>query len=164
VVEPIKRKRGAPLGNHNATKHGYYAKGLNRAQQLEFSQAAGVSGLDEEIALLRVAVKKAAAGDNLKALFRAVNTLDKLIRTRYRVGNNGADDNFKRAVENLEKYTLAPLGIVPLSKNQTISNSQQNHSNATQSQSNGQQMPDKPKQIGTLNKSKQITQYEADLP
>jgi hypothetical protein len=161
-----KKKRGAPPGNRNAVKHGYYAKGLNRAQQQEYSHAADVSGLDEEITLLRVAVKKAAAADNPKALFRAVTILDKCIRTRYRVSNSGRDERLKQSIAGVIKDVFIPLGVdigtsvFTKSVIQTKTNGKQSLSNANQTGSNGHQMPNKPKQIDT----KQITNNEPELP
>ena len=47
------RQRGAPKGNQNARKHGFYSKVLDEAEQLDFELATGVQGIDDEIALLR---------------------------------------------------------------------------------------------------------------
>jgi len=52
-----KRKRGAPKGNQNARKHGFYCKVLDEAEQLDFELAQGVEGIDDEVALLRVKIK-----------------------------------------------------------------------------------------------------------
>ncbi len=51
------RKRGAPKGNQNARKHGFYSRVLDEAEQLDFELATGVEGIDGEIALLRVKIK-----------------------------------------------------------------------------------------------------------
>ncbi len=57
MPEEIKRKRGAPKGNQNARKHGFYSRVLDEAEKLDFELAAGVDGIDDEIALLRVKIK-----------------------------------------------------------------------------------------------------------
>ena len=57
------RKRGAPKGNQNARKHGFYAKVLDEADQLDFELASGVEGIDDEIALLRVKIKSILEND-----------------------------------------------------------------------------------------------------
>jgi uncharacterized protein YjcR len=49
-------KRGAPRGNQNACKHGFYSQVLNEAEQLELERAKGIEGIAEEIALLRVKI------------------------------------------------------------------------------------------------------------
>ena len=43
-------KRGAPAGNQNARKHGFYSRVLDEEEQLDFEQATSVEGLDDEIA------------------------------------------------------------------------------------------------------------------
>ncbi|MAF85714.1 MAG: hypothetical protein CL875_04470 [Dehalococcoidales bacterium] len=43
----VKRKRGAPEGNQNARKHGFYSKVLDEAEQLDFELATGVEGIDD---------------------------------------------------------------------------------------------------------------------
>ncbi len=59
-----KRKSGAPRGNQNARKHGFYSKVLDEAEQLDLEQATRVEGIDDEIALLRVKIKSVAAHDS----------------------------------------------------------------------------------------------------
>jgi hypothetical protein len=54
-----KRKRGAPVGNKNALKHGFYSKIFDRADKRDFERAAGIEGIDEEIALMRLKIKRA---------------------------------------------------------------------------------------------------------
>jgi len=38
-------KRGAPEGNQNARKHGFYSRVLDEAEQIDFEQATGVEAL-----------------------------------------------------------------------------------------------------------------------
>ena len=45
-----KGKRGAPRGKQTARKRGFYARVLDEAEQLDFELAAGVNGIDDEIA------------------------------------------------------------------------------------------------------------------
>jgi uncharacterized protein YjcR len=49
--------RGAPEGNQNARKHGFYSKVLDEDEQMDFEQATCEEGLDNEIALLRTKIK-----------------------------------------------------------------------------------------------------------
>jgi hypothetical protein len=116
MAEPAKRQRGGQPGNKNALKHGYYARYLAPDRQQDFLEAAGVDGLDEEIALVRVAVKNAATGGdnkNLKPLLRAVNALDKLVRTRYRVAVSGREQQLREAISNVVRNFMVPLGVAP---------------------------------------------------
>ena len=66
------RKRGAPKGNQNARKHGFYSKVLDEAEQLDFELATGVEGIDDEIALLRVKIKSILENDpeNIKLIMQ----------------------------------------------------------------------------------------------
>ena len=50
MVEEISKK-GAPYGNQNARKHGFYSAVLTDTEQHDIDIATGVEGLDEEIAL-----------------------------------------------------------------------------------------------------------------
>ncbi len=52
------RRRGAPPGNTNALKHGFYARKFKPKQLDDYTRAAAVTGLDEEIALLRLIIRK----------------------------------------------------------------------------------------------------------
>jgi hypothetical protein len=108
-----KRKRGAPPGNHNALKHGYYSKAYKRADRHDFFDAAGIKGIDEEIALLRHELKKAISGGddrNLKVLERAAASLEKLVRTRSMI-KDSQTDGLQEAIETSLRDSLVPLGI-----------------------------------------------------
>ena len=108
-----KRKRGAPAGNKNAVKHGFYSKMLNEADKKDFEKAAGIEGIDEEIALMRLEIKRAIIeGDdtNLKIIIRATNALEKLIRTRYLI-SAAQRQGLKQAIGNVIRDIIVPLGI-----------------------------------------------------
>ena len=106
------RKRGAPKGNQNARKHGFYSKVLDEAEQLDFELAAGVDGIDEEIALLRVKIKSILENDpeNIKLIMRATNSLERLIRTRYNITRE-QKKGLKEAIGNVLRVVALPLGI-----------------------------------------------------
>lgn len=83
-----KRHRGGQKGNHNAVKHGYYSRELNKEQRLDFNVAAGMEGIEEEIALLRFKIKQSVTtGDiaDLIPLSRITYALEKLIRTNQKL-------------------------------------------------------------------------------
>ena len=42
MAEETAGKRGAPKGNQNARKHGFYSKVLDESEQLDFALATGV--------------------------------------------------------------------------------------------------------------------------
>ena len=108
-----KRKRGAPKGNRNARKRSFYDKVFDEADRLDFELASGVNGIDDEIALLRVEIKKAIMGGdpkNLKLLVDATNALERLIRTRYKITKEQGK-GLKEAIGNVLKDVALPLGI-----------------------------------------------------
>ena len=109
---PAKRKRGAPKGNQNARKHGFYSKVLDEAEQLDFELASGVEGIDDEIALLRVKIKSLIAHDpeNIKLIMEATNTLAGLVKTRYNITKE-QKKGLKEAIGNVLRDIALPLGI-----------------------------------------------------
>jgi hypothetical protein len=112
MAEKLKRKRGAPKGNQNARKHGFYSKVLNEAEQLDFELAAGVNGFDDEIALLRVKIKSLLENDpeNIKLLMAATTTLANLVKTKYKISKE-QKQGLKEAIENVLKDIAIPLGL-----------------------------------------------------
>lgn len=107
-----KRKRGAPKGNQNARKHGFYSKVLDEAEQLDFELASGVEGIDDEIALLRVKIKSILYHDpeNIKLVMQVTNTLAKLVKTRYNITREQRK-GLKEAIGNVLRDVALPLGI-----------------------------------------------------
>ena len=106
------RKRGAPKGNQNARKHGFYSKVLDEAEQLDFELASGVEGIDDEIALLRVKIKSILENDpeNIKLIMQATSALERLIRTRYKITKEQRK-GLKEAIGNVLRDVALPLGI-----------------------------------------------------
>ena len=107
-----KRKRGAPKGNQNARKHGFYAKVLDEAEQFDFELASGVNGIDDEITLLRVKIKSVLEKDpqNIKLIMQATNTLAGLVKTRYKISKE-QKKGLKEAIGNVLRDVALPLGI-----------------------------------------------------
>ena len=112
MPEIEEKKRGAPYGNQNARKHGFYSHVLTPDEQADFDQATEVEGLEEEIALVRVKLKSLIARDpdNTKLIMRGVATLEKLVKTRY---NNGKEEKqgLREAIENVLKDVAIPIGV-----------------------------------------------------
>ncbi len=82
-----RKKRGAPPGNRNARKHGFYSKSLTPEQQARFELARHADLLAEEIATLRV--KIAALVDNPRTdpnlILRAMLSLARMVSTEERL-------------------------------------------------------------------------------
>ena len=108
----VDRKRGAPKGNQNARKHGFYSKVLDEAEQLDFELASGVEGIDDEIALLRVKIKSILSNDpeNIRLIMQMANVLERLIRTRYNITKDQRK-GLKEAIGNVLRDVALPLGI-----------------------------------------------------
>ena len=110
------RRRGAPLGNRNAAKYGFY---INPSQKkdLKDHEAHEFTGLNDEIAMLRVHIRRivrAAAEiddfyaqlDLLRVLCLSTDALTRLIRTQLLL--SGSQENevtraFNQALEDVTK-------------------------------------------------------------
>ena len=108
----VVRRRGAPKGNQNARKHGFYSKVLDEAERLDFELASGVEGIDDEIALLRVKIKSILEKDpdNVKLIMQATNALARLVRTKYNISKKDKK-GLKEAIANVLRDIALPLGI-----------------------------------------------------
>lgn len=82
----------------------FYAQALSQAEQVEFSQAREVEGLDEEIALLRLRLKEMLSEqpENMPLLLRAIELLMKAVGTKYRLSKD-AKENLTDAVTGVLK-------------------------------------------------------------
>ena len=107
-----KRKRGAPRGNKNAFKHGFYSRVMDEAEMLDLEAATDISGIDDEIALLRVKIKAVLEKDpeNIRLIMQATNTLAGLVKTRYNITREQGK-GLKEAMGNVLKEVAVPLGI-----------------------------------------------------
>jgi hypothetical protein len=112
MLREEKRIRGAPKGNQNARKHGFYSKVLDEAEQFDFEVASDVSGIDDEIALLRVKIKSVLEKDpeNVKLIMQATNTLAGLVKTRYKITRE-QKQGLREAIGNVLRDVALPLGI-----------------------------------------------------
>ncbi len=107
-----KKKRGAPKGNQNARKHGFYCRVLDEAEQLDFELAQGVDGIDDEVALLRVKIKGILEHEpeNIKLVIEAANTLARLVHTSYKITTEQRK-GLKEAIHNVIRDIAVPLGV-----------------------------------------------------
>ena len=110
--DKVVRKRGAPKGNQNARKHGFYSRVLNEAEQLDLELASDVEGIDDEIALLRVKIKSILEKDpeNIRLLAAATNALARLVKTRYNITKE-QKKGLKEAIGNVLRDIALPLGL-----------------------------------------------------
>jgi hypothetical protein len=78
------KKVGAPKGNQNARKHGYYSKVITASQAAALPAMTEVKDLDNEIALVRVKISEIIQHPpkNDALLFRATSLLNRLYLAR----------------------------------------------------------------------------------
>jgi hypothetical protein len=112
---PPPNKRGAPLGNQNARTHGFYAKKLSKKEQAALDDAAGINGVDNEIALLRVKIGSIidSGQGNLRVLNAAISTLAKLLKLKDTLHKNNPDGPAEFA-SRMFREEVAPLGFWPV--------------------------------------------------
>ena len=84
----------------------------DEAEKLDFDLASGVDGIDDEIALLRVKIKSILGDDpkNIRLIVEATNTLERLVRTRYKISKEQRK-GLKEAIGNVLREVALPLGI-----------------------------------------------------
>ena len=111
-----KRKTGPgkPVAARKAEQQSFYAGVLDEAEKIDFESAAGVEGIDDEIALIRMEIVKVirTGGDaaNLRLLVQATNALERLIRTRYQITREQRK-GLREAIGNVLRDIAVPLGI-----------------------------------------------------
>ena len=105
-------KKTSSKDSQNARKRGFYARVLDEAEQLDFELASGVSGIDDEIALLRVKIKSILGDDpnNVKLLVDVTIALERLVKTRYKITKEQGK-GLKEAIGNVLRDIAIPLGI-----------------------------------------------------
>ena len=108
----IKKKKGPPKCNQNARTHWFYSKVFDEAEKIDFEIAAGVEGIDDEIALLRVKIKSVLEKDpeNINLIMRATNTLAGLVKTNYQITREQRK-GLREAIGNVLREVALPLGI-----------------------------------------------------
>jgi hypothetical protein len=113
-----KRHRGGQPDNQNARKHGFYSRAFKKKDRFELDLASGMEGIDAEIALLRLEMKKAVSGADVKNLAPLVKTalaLEKLLRTRqkYFSPEDDIENKLKDAMQNFIQPLIAQLIKLP---------------------------------------------------
>jgi uncharacterized protein YjcR len=97
---PPKNKGGAPRGNRNALKHGFYARKFNKEEIKDLDRRC--PELDDEIKLLRVYMRRVAEQADsftsldqglefLRALSLATYTISRLLKSRGALGPPAQD-------------------------------------------------------------------------
>lgn len=105
-------RRGAPKGNRNALKHGFYSKALDRADRGLIVEVSGCQGLDQEIDILRIKIHRLLERDpdNLELQATALTTLARLVKTRYETSAEQRN-SLKEAALNVLTDAAVNLGL-----------------------------------------------------
>ena len=121
--ESNRRASGAPPGNRNALVHGFYTSTLHPDDLATLGDEATASSLDGEILIIRVALRRlqhmilsgATPGPNPRRLeandyarfigltFQGTNTLSRLLRVRYELGDNPWEKIMDAALDGLSE-------------------------------------------------------------
>ena len=118
MYDHIKRKSGGQPGNQNARRHGFYSKVLSSHEKRELEHAAGVDGLDEEIAIMRIKFRWLLKndGENLPLINHTVESIARLHNVTFNRNKNNTAA-FKEAVASvLEQFIIpgSPVSDAPL--------------------------------------------------
>ncbi|MEX0799850.1 MAG: hypothetical protein WD379_01370 [Dehalococcoidia bacterium] len=87
-----KRPDGPPSGR--ATARNFYRRSVDEAERLDLDRAGEIEGLDDEIALLRVRLKRAVKEQpqDMQLLTRGMEILVRAVATRYRLSPKSKRD------------------------------------------------------------------------
>ena len=85
ISTTLKRRRGAPVGNQNARKHGLYSSCLSLPQICEFWNILNLGGVEPELVALRIKLASALrqVPGNRRILMEASKLLVKWYRSKY---------------------------------------------------------------------------------
>jgi len=105
-------RRGAPKGNQNARKHGFYSRALTEAEKVDLEEASLLEGIDQEIAFFRMKLRELAENepDRIDLQLEAANTIARLVRTRYQISKE-QKKSLKEAIHKVLADVALPLGI-----------------------------------------------------
>ncbi|AKG52894.1 hypothetical protein DGWBC_0206 [Dehalogenimonas sp. WBC-2] len=106
---PARNLGGAPLGNKNARRHGFYSRKVDEELQAAIEEAGLVQGLDAEIALIRAKIQmlEEKDPDNVKLFLQAVNTLSNVMARR-RYAGKGDWSTLTDTLQHIFKGVVVP--------------------------------------------------------
>lgn len=91
---------------------GFYGRALDEAERLDLQEASEVSGLDDEVAVLRLLLRRLIQEQpgEIKLQLDTINTLAKLLHTRYQLSAE-QKNSLKEAILKVLTEVAIPLGI-----------------------------------------------------
>jgi len=95
-----------------SSPRGFYKQALDEAEKLELEEASQVEGIDEEIALLRLKLRKLLAEqpERIDLHFEAANIIARLVKTRYQITKD-QKKSLKEAIQKVLTEVAVPLGV-----------------------------------------------------
>jgi len=91
---------------------GLYSRALEEAEKLELDEAYRIEGLDDEIALLRLELKKSLHDHpgEIDLHLKAANTIARLVKIKYQISKE-QKNSLKDAIVRVLTEVALPLGI-----------------------------------------------------
>lgn len=93
----------------------FYSNALDEAERQELKSAVALEGIDNEIAVMRVQIKKLIRADDFEELTRCTNALCRMLMTRYTVEGK-AKKGIREAITNVLRDIAVPLGVAIMTK------------------------------------------------
>jgi hypothetical protein len=114
VVAAAKRARALPTGRQTAARN-FYRHALDEAERLDLERAQEMEGLDDEIAMLRVRLKRAVEErpQDVQLLVKGLDILMRAVGARYRLSaksRRDLADNLAATLNSLGDQLLPPDG------------------------------------------------------
>ena len=99
-------------GRKKSSPRGFYSRALEEAEKVELEEASHVEGIDEEIALLRVELRKLLERqpERIDLHFETANIIARLVKTRYQI-NKEQKKSLKEAIQKVLTELAVPLGV-----------------------------------------------------
>lgn len=98
-------------------RQGFYAQALSEAEKLVLEEARALEGLDEEIAILRVKLRKLIESDpdRFDLHLKVTNTIARLVGIRYDIGKE-QKRSLREAITKVLTEIAIPLGVKAIIK------------------------------------------------
>ena len=110
--EVVKKRSGAPKGNQNARKHGFYSDVLDDVEYQALHEIRGYEDLDGEIDIMRVKIQSVLRHDpnNVRLIIEATNNLAKLMKTRDKLSIKGRN-KLRDSINSVFQELAGPFGV-----------------------------------------------------
>ena len=96
-------------------RRSFYSSALDEAERIELKSAVAIEGIDDEIAVMRVRIKKLVKTADIEELTRCTNALCRMLTTRYAIEGK-SKKSLKAALGNVLRDIALPLGLAAISK------------------------------------------------